>query len=97
MLALGSHQHPLEARLVVQLFDLVQPFEGVAEGVLVGAVVNHHHQVGVLAHAQGDRLVELVPAEVEEEQLHGGLVGERDDLGQDVAALGLSRGRSTIW
>ena len=70
MFALGPHQHSLESGLVVQFFHFVQPLEGVAEGLLVGAVVDHHHEVRVLAHAEGDRLVEFVSAEVEEEEFY---------------------------
>lgn len=79
MLTLGSHQDPSQRRLVIQLLDFVQPPEAVLEAVLIGAVVDQHDEIGVLAQAEGDGLVELVSAEVEEEEFDGELLfGEGD-------------------
>jgi hypothetical protein len=97
VLALGGHEHSSESAFVVELLDLVKPLEAVLETVLVGAIVDHHHQVRPLAHAQGDRLVELVAAEVEEEELDREVfVGLGDHFGEHFGPLGLARSGSTM-
>ncbi len=97
MFTLGSDKHSVQIALVAEFLDLVEPFQAVLEAVLVGAVVGHHDEVGIFAHAHGDGLVKLMPAEIEKEELDAEILfGEGNDLGVDFCALGLANPCTTI-
>ncbi len=97
MLAFGSDEHSVQITLVAEFLDLVQPFQAVFEAILVGAVVSDHDKVGIFAHAHGDGLVKLMPAEIEKEELDAEILfGEGNDLGVDFCTLGLANRCTTI-
>ena len=90
MFAFSSHKDSTQVAFVIQFLHFVQPLQAVLQTILIGAVVDHHDQIGVFAHAQGHWLVELMAAEIEEEEFCGDrsiVLG--DYFGVDLGTLGL--------
>ena len=67
MFAFRAHHDSIEVAFVIKFLDLVKPLQTALQTILISAVVDHHHEVGIFAHAQCDWLVELVTAQIEKE------------------------------
>ena len=95
----GSHKHTWNAAFIIEFLDLVEPGETVFETVLVGRVVDDHDEVGIFADSHGDGLIEVMTAEVEQEQFYVDvLFWERDYFGVDLGACSLPLfSKRTMW